>query len=121
MKNSIRWFKNFLGLLLVGFFFSLTLSIRASEEHDSYSFMSAQDLYDALSQQSPVGLGYLLGIIDAQKGKQLDGTCFTVPWHADADEIVASAFLEYWPTIADFSARAPDALIQMMQSQFPCK
>ena len=121
MKNSNRWFKNCLGLLLAGFFFVLASSIKANEENDSYSFMSAQDLYDALSQQSQVGLGYLLGIIDAQKGMQLDGTCFTVPWHPGADEIVSSAFLEYWPTVADFSARAPDALIQMMQSQFPCK
>lgn len=121
MKNSNRWFSNCLGLLLLGFFCFLVSSVKANEGHDTYSFMSAQDLYDALSQQSQVGLGYLLGIIDAQKGMQLDGTCFTVPWQPDVDEIVASAFLEYWPAVADFSARAPDALIQMMQSQFPCK
>ena len=30
--------------------------------------MSAQDLYDALSQQSQVALGYMLGIVDAKKG-----------------------------------------------------
>lgn len=82
--------------------------------------MSAQDLYDALSQQSQVALGYLLGIIDAQKGTQFDGTCFTVPWQADADEVIVKAFLDYWPTVNDFSMRAPEALIQMMQVQFPC-
>ena len=40
--------------------------------------MSAQDLYDALSQQSQIALGYLLGIVDARKGSQSKDGCFTV-------------------------------------------
>jgi len=30
------------------------------------------------------------------------------------------AYLEYWPDVADFSMKAPDALIQMMVNQFSC-
>ena len=97
-----------------------SMPAKASETHDNYSFMSAQDLYDALSQQSQVALGYLLGIVDARKGQRAEGRCFTVPWQSDADEVLVKAYLEYWPQVADFSIRAPDALIQMMTERFPC-
>ena len=83
--------------------------------------MSAQDLYDALSQQSEIALGYLLGIVDARKGSQPTGGCFIVPRRADADLVLVEAYLEYWPQVADFSMTAPDALIQMMQERFPCQ
>ena len=96
-------------------------SAKASETHENYAFMSAQDLYDALSQQSQVALGYLLGIIDAKKGPQAEGKCFTVPWQSDADEVLVTAYLDYWPQVVDFSMRAPDALIQMMEDRFPCQ
>ena len=96
-------------------------SARASETYENYAFMSAQDLYDALSQQSQVALGYLLGIVDARKGPQVEGNCFTVPWQSDADEVLVTAYLDYWPQVADFSMRAPDALIQMMEDRFPCQ
>ena len=96
-------------------------SARASETHENYAFMSAQDLYDALSQQSQVALGYLLGIVDARKGPQAEEKCFTVPWQSDADEVLVTAYLDYWPQVADFSMRAPDALIQMMEDRFPCQ
>ena len=92
-----------------------------TENHDNYAFMSAQDLYDALSQQSEIALGYLLGIVDARKGSQPSGGCFTVPWRADADIVLVETYLEYWPQVADFSMAAPDALIQMMQLRFPCE
>lgn len=94
---------------------------QTAETHDNYAFMSAQDLYDALSQESQVALGYLLGIIDARKGRQPDGSCYTVPWQSDADEVLVSAYLEDWPGVADFSMTAPDALIRMMQKRFPCR
>ena len=93
---------------------------QTGETHDNYAFMSAQDLYDALSQESQVALGYLLGIVDARKGPQSDGSCYTVPWQSDADEVLVRAYLEYWPDVADFSMKAPDALIQMMVNQFSC-
>ena len=96
-------------------------SAKASETHENYAFMSAQDLYDALSQQSQVALGYLLGIIDAKKGPQAEGKCFTVPWQSDADEVLVTAYLDYWPQVVDFSMSAPDALIQMMEDRFPCQ
>ena len=93
---------------------------QTDETHENYAFMSAQDLYDALSQESQIALGYLLGIVDAKKGPQSDGSCFTVPWQSDADEVLVRAYLEYWPDVADFSMKAPDALIQMMVNQFSC-
>ena len=96
-------------------------SAKASETHENYAFMSAQDLYDALSQQSQVALGYLLGIVDARKGPQAEGKCFTVPWQSDADEVLVTAYLDYWPQVVDFSMRAPEALIQMMEDRFPCQ
>lgn len=99
----------------------LSMSVRASETHDNYAFMSAQDLYDALSQQSQVALGYLLGIVDARKGPQATGSCFTVPWQSDADEVIVAAYLDYWPQVADFAMKAPDALVKMMQERFPCQ
>src|SRR6056300_969710 len=94
---------------------------QTAETHDNYTFMSAQDLYDALSQESQVALGYLLGIVDAKKGPQSDGSCFVVPWQSDADEVLVRAYLEYWSDVADFSMKAPDALIHMMQKRFPCR
>ena len=111
-----------------GFFvFTLVLAIQlappkvlATETQDSYAFMSAQDLYDALSQQSQVALGYMLGIVDVKKGTQPDGSCFAVPWRPDADEVLVNAYLDYWPSVADFSVKAPEALTQMMTKKFPC-
>ena len=93
---------------------------QTDETHENYAFMSAQDLYEALSQESQVALGYLLGIVDARKGPQSDGSCYTVPWQSDADEVLVSSYLEYWPDVADFSMKAPDALVQMMVNQFSC-
>ena len=92
-----------------------------AENHDNYAFMTAQDLYDALSQQSQIALGYLLGIVDARKGSQSEGGCFTVPWRSDADFVLVEAYLDYWPQVADFSMKAPDALVKMMQERFPCQ
>ena len=121
MKNN-----NGLTRLTASLAFCLSLGLPGSafgqtENHDNYAFMSAQDLYDALSQQSQIALGYLLGIVAARKGSQPTGGCFTVPWRADADIVLVEAYLEYWPQVVDFSMAAPDALIQMMQLRFPCK
>ena len=121
MKNNNKLVPSVVTIVLGScLLLGLSTSARASETHDNYAFMSAQDLYDALSQQSQVALGYLLGIVDARKGPQATGGCFTVPWQSDADEVIVAAYLEYWPQVADFSMKAPDALIQMMQERFPC-
>jgi len=31
-----------------------------------------------------------------------------------------NAYLDYWPSVADFSLKAPEALTEMMIKQFPC-
>ena len=85
-------------------------SAKASETHENYAFMSAQDLYDALSQQSQVALGYLLGIVDAKKGPQAEGKCFTVPWQSDADEVLVTCLLYTSPSPRDLStSRMPSS------------
>ena len=58
---------------------SESASAQTAETHDNYAFMSAQNLYDALSQESQVALGYLLGLVDARKGRQADDSCYAVP------------------------------------------
>ena len=122
MKNNNKLIRAVITIALGSYLVSgLSMSVRASETHNNYAFMSAQDLYDALSQQSQVALGYLLGIVDARKGPQPNGDCFTVPWQSDADEVLVTAYLEYWPQFADFSKKAPDALTQMMRERFPCQ
>jgi hypothetical protein len=32
-----------------------------------------------------------------------------------------AAYLDYWPQVADFAMKAPDALVKMMQERFPCQ
>tara|TARA_B100000212_G_scaffold317524_1_gene273248 strand:- start:142 stop:513 length:372 start_codon:yes stop_codon:yes gene_type:complete len=119
-KNNFPIFHGFF-VFILGLAIQLApLQARASETQDSYAFMSAQDLYDALSQRSQVALGYMLGIVDAKKGSQPDGSCFAVPWRPDADEVLVNAYLDYWPSVADFSLKAPEALTEMMIKQFPC-
>ena len=119
-KNNFPIFHGFF-VFILGLAIQLApLEARASETQDSYAFMSAQDLYDALSQRSQVALGYMLGIVDAKKGSQPDGSCFAVPWRPDADEVLVNAYLDYWPSVADFSLKAPEALTEMMIKQFPC-
>ena len=121
MKNNNKLIHSVITVALCSFIWLIELMpAKASETHENYAFMSAQDLYDALSQQSQVALGYLLGIIDARKGQRAEGGCFTVPWQSDADEVLVKAYLEYWPQVADFSMKAPDALVQMMTERFPC-
>jgi hypothetical protein len=122
MKNNNKLIRSAITIALGScLLLGLSMSARASETHDNYAFMSAQDLYDALSQQSQVALGYLLGIVDARKGPQATGDCFTVPWQSDADEVIVAAYLDYWPQVADFAMKAPDALVKMMQERFPCQ
>ena len=44
-----------------------------------------------------------------------EGTALQFLGNLDADEVLVTAYLDYWPQVADFSMKAPDALIQMMQ------
>ena len=121
MKNNNRLIQLTSSLIFCSSVWLSGSAFAQAENHDNYAFMSAQDLYDALSQQSQIALGYLLGIVDARKGSQSGGGCFTVPWRSDADFVLVEAYLDYWPQVADFSMKAPDALVQMMQERFPCQ
>ena len=103
----------------MGLVVGLILSQNLFAADFSYSFMSGQDLFDALSQSNDVARGYLLGIADL--GKNIKGSeCFRVPMRADADESLISAYLEFWPNNVDFAKQAPDAVLDMMVEHFPC-
>ncbi len=121
MKNNNRLIRLTASLIFCASVWQSESAFAQAENHDNYAFMSAQDLYDALSQQSQIALGYLLGIVDARKGSQSEDGCFTVPWRSDADFVLVEAYLDFWPQVADFSMKAPDALVQMMQERFPCQ
>ena len=121
MKNNNRLIQLTSSLIFCSSVWLSGSAFAQAENHDNYAFMTAQDLYDALSQQSQIALGYLLGIVDARKGSQSEGGCFTVPWRSDADFVLVEAYLDYWPQVADFSMKAPDALVKMMQERFPCQ
>jgi hypothetical protein len=120
MENNNSDFRRVFGVIILLAFGGIASQVNATDARDDYAFMSAQDLYDALSQDSQIARGYLLGIVDAKKGPQDDGSCFAVPWQADADQVIVEAYLEYWPDVVDFSKKAPDELINMMRLKFPC-
>ena len=76
MKNNNRLIQ-----LTASLIFCHRLAVQVSfcsgRKPHNYAFMSAQDLYDALSQQSQIALGYLLGIVDARKDRKTESGCFT--------------------------------------------
>ena len=86
----------------------------ASEE---YNFLSGTDVHDALSQDSMIVQGYVLGVVDALK-HQSEG-CFTLPYQADADRLIFQAYLEYWQEQVP-PASSVDAIVEMMRARFPC-
>lgn len=84
---------------------------------ESYRFISGQDVWHALSQDSMVVQGYLLGVVDSMKHQ--DHSCFTVPLSPTADADLYSGYLEYWqgkPIPED----AVEAITQAMSTLFPC-
>ena len=87
---------------------------------ESYSFISGDDLYDALSQESMVLQGYTLGVVDALKHSSNPDECFVIPLRPDADQVIYSSFLNFWKERDNRPDSAVDAIVLMMKSDFPC-
>ena len=101
---------------------ALTLcpSLLASEQVKGYSFISGDDLYDALSQDSMLLQGYILGVTDSLKHSANSAECFTVPLQPDADLLIYSGYINYWSNRTPRPDNAVTAILQMMLNQFPC-
>ena len=100
-----------------------TLSIfatsSASAKNIDYSFISGQEVFDALSQESWIVQGYLLGVTDALKHNEDPTLCFEIPLQPDADRVMQSAFLDYWAS-EEIPNSGVEAITTMMQAKFPC-
>lgn len=97
----------------------LSFSANAGVPED-YSFISGDDLYDALSQESMVLQGYTLGVVDAMKHSSNPDECFVIPLRPDADQVIYSSFLNFWKERENRPNSAVDAILLMMKSYFPC-
>ena len=84
---------------------------------EDYNFLSGTDVHDALSQDSMIVQGYVLGVVDALK-HQSEG-CFTLPYQADADRLIFKAYIEYWREQVP-PASSVEAIVEMMRNRFPC-
>lgn len=97
--------------------FALAFAASQAIASEDYNFLSGTDVHDALSQDSMIVQGYVLGVVDALK-HQSEG-CFTLPYQADADRLIFEAYLEYWRDQVP-PASSVDAITKMMRDRFPC-
>ena len=98
---------------------SLFATPSASAKSINYSFISGQEVFEALSQESWIVQGYLLGVTDALKHNEDPTLCFEIPLQPDADRVMQSAFLDYWAS-AEIPNSGVKAITTMMQAKFPC-
>lgn len=96
------------------------LNASASELATDYSFISGDDLYDALSQDSMLLQGYILGVTDSLKHSANSAECFSIPLQPDADLLIYSGYINYWSNRTPRPDNAVTAISQMMLNQFPC-
>jgi len=101
---------------LISLILCLTASFAVNAQN--YSFISGQDLHDALSQESMMLKGYFLGVTDALKGLEGDG-CFVVPLAADADAQMIESYISYWRK-GSIPERAVLAITEAMSEIYPC-
>lgn len=102
--------------------FSLTAMLVAgqvSADANDYTFISGSDIYEALSQESMVVQGYVLGVADALKHSPNSSECFEIPMRPDADSVIYSTYLEYWQK-RDIPDSGTEAITQVMLNNFPC-
>ena len=97
--------------------FALAFVASRAIASEDYNFLSGTDVHDALSQDSMIVQGYVLGVVDALK-HQSEG-CFTLPYQADADRLIFQAYLEYWQEQVP-PASSVDSIVEMMRTRFPC-
>ena len=97
---------------------ALLLAASVSADNLGYSFISGSDIRDALTQDSMVVQGYVLGVADALKGQE--GSCFQIPLAADADQALYQAYLDYWQGRGVPTQNGVHAIQQALQARFPC-
>lgn len=98
----------------------LAVGARASDIQPDYSFISGADLRDALSQDSMVLKGYMLGVADALKHSADPEQCFVIPNAADADVQLQAAYIAYWGSAHTPPDDAVIAITQAFTAHFPC-
>jgi hypothetical protein len=98
---------------------SISLIAPSIAKAQSYTFISGNDLFDALSQDSMMLKGYFLGVVDVLKGAEGEN-CFIVPLAADADQKMFDAYLEYWKKNA-IPDHAVEAISEAMAQSYPCE
>lgn len=111
-----RIYLNYLSAKLATAILFTPLCAQASED---YTFISGSDIYTALSQESFLVQGYLLGVADALKHDTQRADCFTVPLQPDADEALYRAYLNYWQKREPIT-RGTDAIREALHENFPC-
>jgi len=98
---------------------AVVITAPALADTENYTFISGSDVYEALSQESMVVQGYVLGVADALKHSAEPANCFVIPMSPDADAVIYSTYLEYWQ-----NRQIPDsgtaAIMDMMVNNFPC-
>lgn len=122
---SLLWLQtlwNVWSLVVVNWLKVILLSISfigaATAKAQSYTFISGQDLFDALSQDSMMLKGYFLGVVDVLKGAE-GVNCFFVPLAADADKQMFETYLEYWKK-NKIPENAVEAITKAMSQSYPC-
>ncbi|QGG80188.1 hypothetical protein GH975_06205 [Litorivicinus lipolyticus] len=98
---------------------AMAADTRAAAPTD-YSFITGADLRDALSQQSMVLSGYLLGVADALKHSADPARCFVIPNAADADVRLHTAYLDHWDPSQTPPDDAVQAITEAFSAHFPC-
>lgn len=98
---------------------ALLLMAPVSNAAEDYTFISGRDVYTALSQESFLVQGYVLGVADALKHNDASNQCFTIPLRPDADEALYSAYLTYWRNKEPLES-GTESIIRALHSHFPC-
>lgn len=96
-------------------FFLCAALFAPSAVAQNYTFLSGQDVVDALNQDSMIVQGYVLGVVDALKNHP--DHCFRVPYRADADQLIYAALIE---ELSNPPADSVQAIVDVMQNRFPC-
>jgi hypothetical protein len=100
-------------------FLAMVTTAPALADTPNYTFISGSDVYEALSQESMVVQGYVLGVTDALKHSTEPGQCFVIPMSPDADAVIYSSYLDYWQN-REIPESGTEAIIDMMLKNFPC-
>lgn len=107
-------------LLAVVLTSALSSSLVLAASPQSYTFISGDDLYDALAQESMVLQGYTLGVVDGLKHSTDPQNCFVIPLRPDADQVIYASFLDYWAEKNPRPTSSVEAITEMMRAHYPC-